>query len=203
MAKTDSIKAGAEVNPVRRPLRRLAPELRRRQIVAEAARLISEAGFNAVSLADIAKACGVAKSLVVHYFPSTNHLLAAVLDYRDEKSFAEIVDSTLPAPTPEAVRAFVTKAVEYNMGQLELIRLHHLLDAEALSPEHPAHAYFAERASTLRRVHERLLCWKPDPPSAAVQLLAFWDGLERQWLRDTNLDVLSIWSDFCDRFFEE
>lgn len=165
--------------------------------------MISESGFNGVSLALIARACGVAKSLVVHYFPSMNHLLAAVLDYRDEKSFAEIVGSTLPEPNSTAVRALATKTVEYNLGQRELIRLHHVLDAEALSPDHPAHAYFSERARNLRRVHERLLCWKSDPPSAAVQFLAFWDGLERQWLRDPDLDVLSIWSDFCDRFFAE
>jgi AcrR family transcriptional regulator len=201
MAKTESRKSSAASDQSPRPVRRMAPELRRRQIVAEAARLISISGFNAVSLADIARACGVAKSLVVHYFPSMNHLLAAVLDYRDEKSFAEIVDSTLPDPTPTAVRAFTTKAVEYNLGQRELIRLHHVLDAEALSPDHPAHAYFVARAADVRRVHERLLAWKPDPPSAAVQFLAFWDGLERQWLRDPGLDVLSIWSDFCDRFF--
>lgn len=197
--KATESRADAEHDP--RPARRMTPELRRRQIVIEATRLISQSGFNAVSLADIARACGVAKSLIVHYFPSMNHLLAAVLDYRDEKSFAEIVDSTLPEPTPPAVRAFVTKAVEYNLGQRELVRLHHVLDAEALSADHPAHAHFAARASNLRRVHERLFCWAPVPASAAVQFLAFWDGLERQWLRDPSLDVLSVWSEFCDRFF--
>lgn len=201
MSKRDGPRSGSEADLPRQSARRMTPELRRRQIVEEATRLISQSGFNGVSLAIIAKACGVAKSLVVHYFPSMNHLLAAVLDYRDERSFAEIVDSTLPEPTPAAVRAFVTKAVEYNLGQRELIRLHHVLDAEALSADHPAHSYFAERAANLRRLHERLLCWKPDPPSAAVQFLAFWDGLERQWLRDPELSVLSIWSDFCDRFF--
>src|SRR4051812_698385 len=120
MAKieTTSPHRSAEKRP---PARRMTPELRRRQIVREAARLISEMGFNAVSLALIAKSCGVAKSLVVHYFPSMNHLLAAVLDYRDEKSFAEIMGSTLPESSPAAVRTFVTKAVEYNLGQRELI----------------------------------------------------------------------------------
>lgn len=201
MAKGKATESRADADPDPRLARRMTPELRRRQIVIEATRLISQSGFNAVSLADIARACGVAKSLVVHYFPSMNHLLAAVLDYRDEKSFAEIVDSTLPEPTPPAVRAFFTKAVEYNLGQRELVRLHHVLDAEALSPDHPAHAHFAERASNLRRVHERLFCWAPAPASAAVQFLAFWDGLERQWLRDPSLDVLSVWSEFCDRVF--
>ena len=72
---------GTETPP--RVQRRLAPAVRRRQIVEEAARLISAAGFNAVSLADIANACDIRKSSVLHHFASMTDLLAAVLDYRD------------------------------------------------------------------------------------------------------------------------
>jgi AcrR family transcriptional regulator len=190
---------GATDRPHR--LRRLSPDVRRRQIVVEAAQLIAESGFNGVSLSAIAQRCGVAKSLVVHYFPSMKHLLGAVLDYRDERSFAELFGSALPAAEPQAVRAFFTRAVEYNLGQRELVRLHHTLDAEALAADHPAHDYFAGRAVKLRQVTEALLAWKPDPGLAAVQFVAFWDGLERQWLRDPQVDLLAVWSDFCDRFF--
>src|SRR4051812_29324725 len=81
---------------------RLAPDVRRRQIVTEATRLISIAGFNRVSLVDIARACGIRGPSVLHYFPSMNDLLAAVLAYRDE------VDATNPPSldelsTPESV----------------------------------------------------------------------------------------------------
>jgi AcrR family transcriptional regulator len=179
----------------------MAPTERRQQIVVEATRLISESGFNAVSLAAIAEACGITKSLVVHYFPSIEHLLAAVLDYRDKKSFAEVFGSTLPEANAPAVRAFFTKAIEYSLGQRELIRLYHILDAEALSKNHPAHAYFSKRARQVRQFYEEILVWKSQPQLAALQLGAFWDGLERQWLRDPRIDVLSAWSEFCDHFF--
>ena len=47
----------------------------------------------------------------------------------------------------------------------------------------------------------RLLAWKDDPETAAVELLAFWDGLEFSWVRDENVDFMAIWNRFGDRFF--
>ena len=64
MAKSQASRFRAEADRPDAPARRMPPELRRRQIVVEAARLISESGFNGVSLGLIAKACGVAKSLI-------------------------------------------------------------------------------------------------------------------------------------------
>jgi len=93
-----------------RAQRRLAPEVRRRQIVLEAARLISAAGFNAVSLADIADACDIRKPSVLHHFPSMAELLAAVLAYRDELSYPvrhEVEDFADPAAANEVFRSTV------------------------------------------------------------------------------------------------
>jgi hypothetical protein len=46
-----------------------------------------------------------------------------------------------------------------------------------------------------------MLAWKRDPDAAANELIAFLLGLELGWLRDSDLDVLSLWETFCDHFF--
>ncbi|PZE37125.1 TetR/AcrR family transcriptional regulator [Curtobacterium sp. MCPF17_031] len=179
---------------------RLAPEVRRRQIVTEATRLISVAGFNAVSLTDVADACGIRGPSVLHHFPSMNDLLAAVLAYRDE------VDSTDPPAsnaisTPESVKVFLRGRVLRNLERGQLVRLYVVLGAEAVDPAHPAHQYFVRREQSTYEGFERLVRWKTHPDLAARELLAFWTGLERQWVMDPSVDFLAVWDNFADRFF--
>jgi AcrR family transcriptional regulator len=52
---------------------------KRREIGDAAARLFAERGFAAVSISDIARACGCAKSLIYHYYPSKEQILADLL----------------------------------------------------------------------------------------------------------------------------
>lgn len=179
---------------------RLAPDVRRRQIVVEATRLISVSGFNSVSLEDIARACGIRGPSVLHYFDSMNDLLAAVLAHRDE------VDATDPPgvddlSTPEAVSAFFRHTVEANLGRQQIVRLYVVLGSEAVDPAHPAHRYFAEREQRNYRGFESLLNWKKAPALAARELMSFWTGLERQWVMDPDLDFLAVWDQFAARFF--
>lgn len=181
--------------------RRLPAAERRRQIVEAALGLISAAGYNAVSLADVAKSCGIAKSLVLHYFPTTADLLAAVLAYRDERAFDEFVGPVRQPFTAASARELATAIVHHNLAQREMLRLHHILEAEALFPQHPAHGYFIERTRKMRAFNEVLMSWKADPRIAALEFAAFWSGLERLWLRDPGIDFLSAWNSFCDRFF--
>lgn len=185
-----------------KPLRLPAPA-RRRQIVEQALGLISAAGYNAVSVADVAKACGVAKSLVLHYFPTTADLLAAVLAFRDERAFAKFVSTTQQQFTARSARELATAIVYHNLGQREMLSLHHILGAEALFPQHPAHNYFVERTQKMRAFNEMLLGWKSDPRIAAIEFAAFWDGLERLWLQDASIEFVSVWNSFCDRFFAD
>ncbi|WP_045746893.1 TetR/AcrR family transcriptional regulator [Actinoplanes rectilineatus] len=180
---------------------RLSPEVRREQIIVEATRLISAAGFNAVSLADVGEACDIRKQSVLHYFPSMSHLLLAVLEHRDAQDFITAGEETLPEATAAGARRYLDRIVARNVSQPAIIRLYYILGAEALSADHPAHEYFAERSRRARAELTRVFGWKPDPAAAAVELLAFWQGLEIEWLRDPGLDFLAAWTAFCDRFF--
>jgi AcrR family transcriptional regulator len=58
---------------------RLAPEVRRSQILDDAARLILEEGLSAVSMERLGRESGVSKALVYNYFPSREVLLASLL----------------------------------------------------------------------------------------------------------------------------
>ena len=179
---------------------RLAPDERRRQIVTEATRLISRSGFNAVSLNDIANACAIRKSSVLHYFPTMNDLLTAVLTQRDLDQYAAVGHSG--PPTDRAgVRAHLREVVERNLEMREIIRLYAVLTVEATDPGHPAHPYFVERTRVALATFETLLDFKPDPPTAARQLLSFWQGLEVLWVGDPGTDFARVWESFCDDFF--
>lgn len=58
--------------------RRLSPDARRRQIIDTARLLISERGDVGISTADVAKAAGVTRALVHHYFHGIDELLDGV-----------------------------------------------------------------------------------------------------------------------------
>ncbi|TQJ66252.1 TetR family transcriptional regulator [Arthrobacter sp. SLBN-100] len=180
--------------------KRLAPDVRRRQIVTEATRLISVSGFNAVSLTDIAEACGIRGPSVLHYFPSMVDLLAAVLAFRDEVDAAD-PPARESLSTPEGVRAFLRSSASRNLDRLQLVRLYVVLAAEAVDPEHPAHQYFVDRERSTLVAFENLLEWKRHPSLAARELMAFWNGLEHQWILTPSTDFLAVWDNFADRFF--
>lgn len=182
---------------------RLAPEARREQILQQASRLIAESGFNAVSLADVGEACGIAKASVLHYYPTMNDLLLAVILHREEQDFFFYMDDAVdgPAQDPPTARERFTRVFRRNLERPEIVRLYVVLSAEALAADHPAHAYFGDRARQARTEVQQHLSWKADPTLAAAEFLAFWDGLELAWRHDADLDVLGVWNNFCDRFF--
>jgi AcrR family transcriptional regulator len=184
----------------RAPVRRLQPEARRAQIVREATRLISVSGFNAVSLADIADACGIRKPSVLHYFPTMNDLLMAVIAQRDIEADPGWVEAARDH-TPEAVRGYLRRVVERNLEIREIIRLFSVLGVEAVDPAHPAHAYFESRNAVAISTLEGMFAFKAEPRVAAVQFFAFWRGIETVWSSAADLDFLEVWDSYCDLFF--
>lgn len=184
------------------PRTRLAPAARRAQIVQEATRLISASGFNAVSLASIAEACGIRKPSVLHYFPSMNELLLAVLTERDQADFAWAGGESATVLGREAARHFLELVVERNLRQREIVRMFAVLRAEALDPAHPAHEYFSDRQKHTEAFIDQLFRWSSEPVRLSHRLRAFWTGLEFEWLWDHDLDVFGYWSAELDELFD-
>jgi AcrR family transcriptional regulator len=59
--------------------KRLGPEARREQILDAARRLFEEEGFDPISMIDVARAAGVTRGLVHHYFGSKRELYLEVV----------------------------------------------------------------------------------------------------------------------------
>jgi AcrR family transcriptional regulator len=74
----------------------LGAEERRAQILRVAAQLFSERHYTAVSTAEVARAAGVARGLVNHYFRTKRELYVEVV-----RSMLEVPDDLFPAP-PDA-----------------------------------------------------------------------------------------------------
>lgn len=83
-------------SPLEPRWRRLEPDERRRQILACAVRLFGERPYTEVSTTDVARAAGVARGLVNHYFGTKKELYVEVVR----------VLVTIPADTAAAVMPF-------------------------------------------------------------------------------------------------
>jgi AcrR family transcriptional regulator len=74
---------------------RLDVDVRRRQLLDVAERLFAEQGYDELSMADIARAAGISKALLYHYFPSKQELFRATLGEAAE----ELRERTEPDPS--------------------------------------------------------------------------------------------------------
>ena len=186
------------------PRRRLQPEQRRAEIVDAATRLIASSGYSGQTLAKFADACEMTKAGLMHYFPTAESLLTAVLDRRDEVDVLSIVSGGDPAVDAAASRTLLTRLVQRNARQPQIVQLYTVLSAEALDPGHPAHDYFSDRLARSRAGFEKyLFAWHPDPARCAVQVLGFLDGIQLNWLRDPTIDLVAEWEAFAERFYAD
>jgi AcrR family transcriptional regulator len=172
---------------------------RRQQIVDAAVEVFSASGYRKGALRDVAEKVGISQAGLLHHFPSKEHLLEAVLDWRDDTSRRLIGE-----PFPEGIdllRALL-KVAEYNASTPELVELHVIVTAEGTSEEHPRRDYFVARSAWLiglvRQAFERAaaegqLRPEVDCASAARTLLALMDGLQIQWL--LNRDQVDMAAD--------
>jgi AcrR family transcriptional regulator len=116
---------------------------RRQEIIAAAVEVFSSTGFHKGSLRDVAERAGLSQAGLLHHFPSKNHLIEAVLIWRDDQARARFVRED--ADDLEHLRALID-LVEYNQAKTpELVELYAILSGEATAPDHPVHDYFAQR----------------------------------------------------------
>ena len=182
---------------------RLQPADRRTQVIDAATRLIGQRGFWGVSVHDIAAACGITDAGLLHHFGTKDGLLIAVLERRDK-----VDDDSLavrlgidPESLYEAVRSLplaevCAAVVARNAEQPEIVRLYSVLNAESLTPAHPAHDYFIEReARVIAFFGSAVSDLQPDPTVRGRQVIAMMDGLQLRWLRDPkHVDLPTEWS---------
>ncbi|MEU4243278.1 helix-turn-helix domain-containing protein [Actinoplanes sp. NPDC026619] len=175
---------------IRRERLRLPAAERRRQIIDVTARLIAERGFWGLSMQDVADDCGLTVPGLLHHVGSKDGLLLAVLDDRDRADRRALDETSSDEP-----RELCAALVRRNAGQPEIVRLFAVLEAESLTPGHPAHDYFAARQrKTLDGLCQMLEGRAPDPAGLAVRIAAMMDGLQVHWLRNpAEIDLVTQW----------
>jgi len=164
--------------------------------VAAAAAVYAEAGYDGASLREIAKRAGISHTGLLHHFPSREALLAAVLEERDRR------DAERGRPHPASDAGALCELLElaaHNRRHPGIVELYVRMAAEAVTADHPAHAYFTghyraareyARSSFAALAAAGELRAGADPESAAVMFIALMDGLQVQWL--TNPDEVDI-----------
>lgn len=178
-------------------------DARRELIVQVATEIFGTQGFRAATMLQIAAACGISRTGLLHHFPTKESLLEAVLAHRDadrgEEHVGEIAEQERDGRT---MLRRLLMVVERNATQPHIVNLFSVLSAEAGDPAHPAHDYFAQRyerlRSQLRQACSRLaatgqLTPGTDPDALAVEIIALMDGLQVQWvLAPDALDMAAV-----------
>jgi len=82
--------------------RRLDVDVRRAQLLETGARLFTEQGYEAISMNDVARAAGISKGLLYHYFPSKQEFFAATLQAAAQE-LAAVTQTDAAAPPLEQV----------------------------------------------------------------------------------------------------
>ncbi|MFI7633419.1 TetR/AcrR family transcriptional regulator [Nonomuraea sp. NPDC049400] len=169
----------------------------RRRVVEACVDAFGQTGFYGATMKDIAKRAGISYTGLLHHFSSKEELLAAVLALRDERGTAYLESAHALDPTAnpvESLRGMLSVIVD-NELQPGLMELHCVVSGEATSPDHPAHAYYAERYRMLRRffgmafqsLAERgELRSSSDPETLATMTIALINGVQAQWLFDRD-----------------
>jgi len=131
---------------------------RRAMLLASAARLFAERGFDRVSMEDLGAAAGVSGPAVYRHFPSKQAVLAALLIEVSEKLHDgghRVVDSTTDAA--EGLRALIRFHVEFAIANPDVIRvqdrdLDSLADADRHSVRALQRSYVELWVSVLARL---------------------------------------------------
>ncbi|MFE2167501.1 TetR/AcrR family transcriptional regulator [Streptomyces sp. NPDC059447] len=165
---------------------RARSEERREEIVLAALEVIAERGYRGAALATVAERVGLTQQGLLHYFPTKEALLVAVLEERDRWDTGG--GSRVSADSWRL--DLLDSLVEYNAMRPGIVQTFSALLGESVTEEHPARAFFTERYEQVRREMASLLHREfgdrlPSgltPEEAAPLLTAVMDGLQYQWL---------------------
>jgi AcrR family transcriptional regulator len=158
---------------------RLDVEERRRRLLELGADLFARHSYDELSMAAIARAAGISKALLYHYFPSKQAYFSAVLE-QGAAELAGTVDTG--GPPAEQLDAFLAWVEAHGDAYAKLVR-------GAGSAPDVREVVEAVRAATA----QRMLAALPGEPTperrtAVRAWLWFMDGAILDWLEHRDLD---------------
>jgi AcrR family transcriptional regulator len=169
---------------------RLGTDERRRQLLEAGTRVFTERSYDDASMADVARAAGISKGLLYHYFPSKRDLFVATL----EAVVAELREITQPDPALPVAEQLVTVLDAY-LGWIEEHADSYAKLLESATSSDDVRSYMAQmRTSTVERMLGAIVRGG-DPAAVRTALhgfLWFIDGACLDWLahRDLTRDEL-------------
>jgi AcrR family transcriptional regulator len=178
--------------------RRLSTDARREQLLASGARLLAARPYDEVSIEEIARAAGVSKGLLYHYFPTKKDFLIAALE-RGQDELAELTAPDPSLPAAEQLDASLDRFLDF-VEDHEAAYTAIFSSRGGGDPEIQA-ALEAGRRQRMDAVIESLATWQAAPASVArtptletaVQGWFFFvEGAVLRWLegRDMERDEL-------------
>ena len=183
----------------------------RRKIVEACMEAFAATGFQATTMAEVARRAGISHNGLLHHFPTKEDLLLAVIERRDTQIAATLAGAGAPdaEADPREILASSIRATAPEKWSVADLELDAVLSGEAAVAEHPAHAAIAERYEGIRHFYARLLGQLSDqgrlrtdggdPDALATMFLALAEGLRQQWLFDKDgVDVASSMDLFFD-----
>ncbi|MFE5089516.1 MULTISPECIES: TetR/AcrR family transcriptional regulator [unclassified Streptomyces] len=173
---------------------------RRAEILRATLEVIAERGYRGASLSAVAERVGLSQQGLLHYFPTKEALLVAVLEERDQwdTGGGTRSDGTWRID-------LLASLVEYNAMRPGIVQTFSALLGESVTEGHPAREFFTRRytqvrtrmAAMLRAEYGERLPGGLTPERAAPLLVAMMDGLQYQWLLDPDsVDMPAAFQDF-------
>ena len=92
--------------------RRLSTDDRREQLLVSGVRLLEKRPYDEVSIEEIARAAGVSKGLLYHYFPTKNDFLIAAIE-RGQDELAELTAPDPNLPSAEQLGASLERFLDF------------------------------------------------------------------------------------------
>jgi AcrR family transcriptional regulator len=181
---------------------------RRTELIDAAATLFANKGYRDTSIGEVAARVGVSQQSLLYYFGSKAGLLHAVINQRDDASmqFVRQIAASGSSVSLEQLPDYARRNVE----RPDLARLFAVLVADNLHPDDEAHDHFVQRYRNLREVIETIIIggqrsgdFSPDvdPGLKAIQIVAFIEGANLQWLLDPkSIDLVRASEDFAADF---
>jgi AcrR family transcriptional regulator len=164
---------------------RLDVDERRRRLLETGARVFTERSYDDASMAEVARAAGISKGLLYHYFPSKRDLFVATL----EAAAAELRDITEPDPS-KPIPEQLTATLDAYLAWIEDHADSYAKLLESATGSDDVRSYMAQmRAGTVERILGTLVKGG-DPAAIRTALhgfLWFIDGACLDWLASKDL----------------
>lgn len=184
------------MKPRREPKMRRETLKKRDDILEAATEVFAQRGYHNSSLTEIASKVDMTHAGILHHFGSKRELLIETLKFRDRRGTSQ--EQRLPLG-PEMFDHLI-ETVRLNKDRPGIVQAFVVSSAESITENAPGKEYFTYRYATLRaEITENILSLgstgtvsEESALNAAAAVIAVMDGLQLQWLLDSDaVDLVS------------